>query len=132
MFLRGHQKYYCALDNRIRNDSSLQYGLREVSSYPHPPFLPSSFLSSPRFLPPSLPFSFENRFLLPYFFIIYFCVYTHPCMYSHVHMEGTGQFVGVSSLLLPRGPWGLNSNHQPWQLAPLPTEPSPRLLNHSF
>lgn len=40
-----------------------------------------------------------------------------------MHVELEGQFTGVSFLLLPRGPWELNSA---WWQVPLPMESSHR------
>lgn len=37
--------------------------------------------------------------------------------------EIRGQLLGVDSLLLPHGTWGLTSGCQTWQESPLPTEP---------
>lgn len=46
-----------------------------------------------------------------------------PCM--HVACVGfRGQFVGVSSVLIPRRSQGLHSSHHTWKQALLPTEPS--------
>lgn len=86
-------------------------------------------LPSPRFLPLSLPFRFENRlYCLTSSPFIFVCTYTHAHT-VRVRTEAAEQSVGVSSLPPPCGPWGLNSSHQPRQLAPLPTEPSHGLLN---
>lgn len=48
---------------------------------------------------------------------------THDC--HIILVKGTGQPVGVDSLLLLCRSWELNSNHQVWQQVRLLTEPSP-------
>lgn len=87
MFLRSHQKYYCALDNRIKNDSSLQSSLREVSDHTCPSFPLPSFLSL--FLS-DLRTDFTSL-LLHYLFL---CTHIHACTYTLEPMVCTRQQSG--------------------------------------
>ena len=52
-----------------------------------------------------------------YFLSVNAYAFTHVCLSTHVEVRG--QFVGVGSLLLLCGFWGLNSGCQAWQQVPL-------------
>lgn len=57
---------------------------------------------------------------------------TFTCLFI-AHMEIRGQLARIGCFLPTRGFWELNSGHQPWHQAPLPTEPSQESHKpHSF
>lgn len=59
-------------------------------------------------------------------------VYLFVCLFI-ARMEIRGQLARIDCFLPTCGFWGLNSGHQPWHQAPLPTEPSHQSHKlHSF